>query len=121
MAGFGPGKWSNDDQLWWTGAAPGDKLEVVLAVENSGTYDVSVKLTKAIDYAIVQLYVDGQKAGEQIDLYNDGVIPTGPIGIGTFQMDQGDHKLTVEIVGANENAIQAYMFGLDQIILKATD
>ena len=36
-------------------------------------------------------------------------------------LDQGEHKLTAEIVGANEKAIKAYMFGLDQIMLKAAD
>jgi hypothetical protein len=119
MAGFGAGKWHNDDQLWWTGARPGDKLDVVLSVEKGGTYRMSVTLTKAVDYGIVQFYVDGKKAGQPIDLYHDGVIPTGPVELGTFELDQGDHKLTVEIVGANQQAVKAYMFGLDQILLKS--
>ena len=66
----------------------------------------------------MQLHVDGKKAGQQIDLYNPDVIPTGPIPLGTHDMDQGEHKLTVEITGANEKAVKAYMFGLDQILLK---
>ena len=119
MTGFGTGKWHNDDQLWWTDAQPGDKLDVVLKIEKGGTYRTTVTLTKARDYGIVQFYVDGQKAGEPIDLYNDGVIPTGPIELGTFDLDQGDHKVTVEIVGANPQADKAYMFGLDQILLKS--
>ena len=121
MGGFGAGKWNNDDQLWWTGAGPGDKLDVVLKVEKAGSYQIFVTLTKAVDYGIVQLYVDGHKAAKPIDLYNDGVIPTGPISLGTFDLAEGDHKLTVEIVGANENAKKAYMFGLDQIKLKAVE
>ena len=27
MESFGGGKWKNDEQLWWTGARPGDKLD----------------------------------------------------------------------------------------------
>jgi len=119
MTGFGDGKWHNNDQLWWTDAKPGDKLDVVLKVEKGGSYRTLVTLTKARDYGIVQFYVDGQKAGEPIDLYNDGVIPTGPIELGAFELDQGDHKVTVEIVGANQQAVKAYLFGLDQILLKA--
>lgn len=119
MGGFGAGKWNNDDQLWWTGARPGDKLDIGLTVEKGGSYEVSVTLTKAVDYAIVQLYLDGQKAGDPIDLYNDGVIPTGPIALGAHELAQGEHKLTVEIVGANQKAVKAYMFGLDQIKLRA--
>ena len=34
MAGFGEGKWQHDDQLWWTGAKPGDKLDLVVPVED---------------------------------------------------------------------------------------
>ena len=117
MAPFGGGKWNNDDQLWWTGAKPGDKLDVVFAVENAADYDVTVTLTKAIDYGIVQFYVDGKKAGEPIDLFNNGVIPSGPIGLGTFELNQGEHRLTVEIVGANDRAVKGYMFGLDRILL----
>jgi len=79
---------------------------------------LAVTLTKARDYGIVQLYVDGNKAGEPIDLYNPEVISTGPIGLGTWELEKGEHCLEVEIVGANPKAIKAYMFGLDQILAK---
>jgi hypothetical protein len=117
MAGFGAGQWTDDHQLWWTGAKPGDKLDILLQVPEAGVYEVSVCLTKAVDYGIVQLAIDDQEAGAPIDLYNDGVVPTGPVAIGTHRLSQGSHKLTVEIVGANEKAQKAYMFGLDQVIL----
>ena len=110
MAGW-PGKWKDDNQLWWTGAKPGDKLDIRLKVDQDGTYDVEVCLTKAVDYGIVQLWIDDQKAGSPIDLFHDGVVPTGPLAIGTHKLNAGDHKLTVEIVGANPQAVKAYMFG----------
>ena len=37
-----------------------------------------MQLTKAPDYGIVQLYLDGQKLGDPIDLYRDGVSAHGP-------------------------------------------
>ena len=40
MTGFGPGKWRNDSQLWWTGARPGDKLELSISVKTAGRYRV---------------------------------------------------------------------------------
>ena len=80
--------------------------------------DVVVKLTKAIDYGIVQMYVGGRKAGKPIDLYNDGVVPSGRISLGAHELKSGKHELTVEIVGANEKAVKGYMFGLDEIILE---
>lgn len=52
-------------------------------------------------------------------LPNDGVIPTvPPISLGTHTLTAGDHKLTVEIVGANDKAVKAYMFGLDRVIFE---
>ncbi|MBN2477267.1 MAG: DUF2961 domain-containing protein [Pirellulales bacterium] len=119
MGAYGSGKWHNDNQLWWTGARPGDKMDIVFPVKKAGAYQVSVTLTKAVDYGIVQLWVDGKKAGEPIDLFHDGVVPTGPIALGTYELAEGNHQLTVEIVGANEKAVKAYMFGLDQILLKS--
>jgi len=118
LAQFPRGKWHNNDQLWWTGAKPGDRLHVLWSVDKSGKFDVAVTLTKARDYAIVQLYVDGKKAGKPIDLYNPDVISTGPIALDTWELEAGEHCLEVEIVGANPEAIKAYMFGLDQILLK---
>ncbi len=55
---------------------------------------------------------------ETIDLYNPEVISTGPISLGTFDLAAGPHQLTVQIVGANPNALNAYMFGIDQNELK---
>ena len=111
-------KWHDDNQLWWTGAKPGDKLDLVLPVPKVGDYAVSVTLTKARDYGIVQFHLDGKKISEPIDLYNPDVILAEPLLLGTQQLAEGTHTLTVEIVGANDAAVKKYMFGLDQILLK---
>ena len=81
-------------------------------------YEVSVGLTKARDYGIVQLSLDGKKAGEPIDLYNPDVVPSGPIALGVYDLAQGRHDLTVEIVGANPKAEKSYMFGISELELK---
>ena len=116
LSGF-EGQWSNDSHLWWVEAKPGDKLELALPVKQAGKYRVAMQLTKAVDYGIVQLYLDGQKLGAPIDLYHDGVVPTGLLRMGEHDLSAGDHKLTVEIVGANEKAVKSYMFGLDYVKL----
>jgi hypothetical protein len=121
MGGYASGKWKDDNQLWWTGARPGDKLDIVLEVKEGGEYEVVLRLTKAVDYGIVQMHIDGEKAGGPIDLYNDGVIPSGPVSLGVRKLSQGTHKLTAEIVGANEKAVKAYMFGLDEVVLRKPD
>ena len=117
MTGFGD-KWSNDAHLWWIEARPGDKLDLALPVAQAGKYKLLAQLTKAIDYGIVQLSLDGKKLGGPIDLYNDGVVPTGELDLGTHELSAGEHKLSVEITGANEQAVKNYMFGLDYLKLR---
>ena len=111
------GKWSGDAHLWWTNGKPGDILKVVIPVKKTGKYDFKVALTKARDYGIVQLSLDGVKLGGPIDLYDPNVVPTGEISLGVQSLKAGDHILSAEITGANEAAIKAYMFGLDYVKL----
>ena len=115
-------RFSGGEHLWWTEAKPGDKLVLASNVDQGGTYKVKAQFTKAIDYGIVQLYGDGKKLGEPIDLYNgNGVVPTGEIDLGIFLIEAGKHQLEIEIVGANEKAIKLYMFGLDYIKLEKAE
>jgi hypothetical protein len=116
MAGFGDA-WSSDAQLWWTGGKPGDKLELALPVAKPGTFKLLAQFTKAPDYGVMQLSLDGQKLGEPLDLYHAWVIATGDVDLGTRQLNEGEHKLTVECTGANAKAIQSHMFGLDYLKL----
>ena len=118
MTGFN-GQWSNDAHLWWTEAKPGDKLDLALPIAKPGKYNLSLQLTQAPDYAIVQLYLDGQTLGEPVDLYHRSVAPRGPLARETTQLSAGQHKLTIEILGANDHAIKNYMFGLDYVKVEA--
>jgi len=112
------GQWSGDEQLWWTGAKPGDRLVLQVPVGQAGTYELKLRLTKAPDYGIVQLSLNGNKLGEPIDLYNASVRAGGELTLGTHELGPGRHDLTVEIVGANEKAAKRYMFGLDYMKLE---
>ncbi len=118
MKSYGAGAWTNDDHLWWTGAKPGARMEIEVKVEKAGKYGIEVVLTKAVDYAVVQFSLDGKKLGGPVDLYNDGVVKTPPIDLGTAELAAGDHVLGVEIVGANEKAKKSYMFGMDELRLR---
>jgi hypothetical protein len=83
-----------------------------LPVDKAGNYKVNMQLTKAEDYAIVQLYMDGNKLGGPIDLYNEnGVVNTGALDMGIHELSEGDHKLTVEIVGSNPDVVKSYLVG----------
>ncbi len=118
LTGF-QGQWSNDAHLWWIDAKPGDRLDLAVPVKEAGKFKLSMQFTKAPDYGIVQMYLDGQKLGGALDLYHPSVIPSGPVTLGEFSLTPGQHKLAVEILGANEKAIRNYMFGLDYLKLES--
>lgn len=118
MGGFPDAQWSNDDQLWWIDGKPGDRLRLEIAVPNRGEYSLSGIFTKAVDYGIFQFYLDGQKLGEPVDLYNPTVIRSEPIRLGMAPLEPGKHTLTVEVVGANKKAVSRHMLGIDEILLQ---
>ncbi len=109
------GTWSNQTHLWWTDAKPNDVLELALPVAKDGTYNLMAQFTKAVDYGIVQFFLDGRKIGDPMDFYNDGVIATGEIDLGVFNLKNGEHILKAQITGANDKAKKSYMFGLDYL------
>jgi len=118
MGNFGSA-WSGEAHLWWTHGKPGDTLELALPVKESGTYRVKAQLTKAIDYGIMEISLDGKGvAGSPFDLFNRSVVATGELDLGVFDLGKGEHTLTVEIAGANEAAIKSYMLGLDYVKLE---
>jgi len=119
MRGFSADRWSGHDHLWWTGAKVGDRLGVEIEVPEAGTYEVWVCLTRARDYGIVQMSWDGQAVGDPIDGFHPNqVINTGMVSLGTHALTAGKHQLTMEIVGANPQAIKTYMVGLDFVLLE---
>ncbi|MEW6741331.1 MAG: glycoside hydrolase family 172 protein [Planctomycetota bacterium] len=117
MAGFGP-DWSHESHLWWTDAGEGATLDLELPVAEPGRYEVRAQFTKAIDYGIVQMSIDGTALGEPLDLYNDGVVATGELSIGTTELKGPKALLRLTIAGANPNAVKRYMVGLDYVLLK---
>jgi len=110
--------WSNGGQLWWRDGKPGEVLVLAFPVETAGRYKVIGNFTRAVDYGTVQLYINEQKAGEPIDLYDKEVTVTGRKELGTFDLTAGENRLKCEIVGKNEKAVPKYMFGVDYLLLE---
>jgi putative heme-binding domain-containing protein len=111
--------WSGGQQLWWTGAAPGDRLTLALPVAIAGTYRIEAVLTRAPDYGVVKFLLDGQPLSEkQTDLFGSRVSLTNQLVLGERELTAGEHRLTVEITGANPEAVKSHMFGLDYLWLQ---
>lgn len=118
LQAYGVGAWSGDAHLWWTGAKPGDVLELGFTIPTAGKYQIGAGLTKAIDYGIFQVEFDGTKLGDPIDFYNDGVVHTGTISLGgAVTLAGGEHRLSFKITGANSKALPGYMLGLDYVVI----
>lgn len=115
MLGFGEA-WSAAKHLWWTGAQPGNMLELGFSVEKAGTYELILAMTKAVDYGQFRLSVNNTPIGGVVDLFNNGVIHTGKLNFGRVSLRAGRNVLRVEVVGTNPASTgDRYMFGLDFI------
>ena len=111
-------KWSQNEQSWWRDAKVGDTWKLELPVSVGGQYEVFFDLTKARDYAIVEVFVDDKKLGDQVDLYDANLSKTGRISFGKHEFASGNRSLVFKVVGHNENAIPARMVGIDYVVLR---
>ncbi len=119
MSGFKNSRWSGGAQLWWTGGKVGDALTLALPVAEKGSYSLKAVLTKAKDYGIVEIRLDGKLLSEgKIDFYNPEVVTSGELDWGLHDLDAGEHLLDVKIIGANPSAASAHLFGLDYLKLE---
>jgi putative heme-binding domain-containing protein len=118
MGGFKADRWSGSDHLWWTGAKPGDKLGLEISVEQDGVYDVEIVLTRARDYGLVKVAINDVVLDAGVDLYNGpAVITTGVLTYPKVALKKGNQRLNLEVVGANPDAVKAYMVAVDYLRL----
>lgn len=121
QGGFGPGLWSGETQLWVQGRGVGDFVELEIPVEHAGPVAVSLHATRSWDYGVVRFFVNGQRAGEDVDLFNTAgraVAVTGAIDLGVHTPQDGRLVLRAEVVGGNERAEGTRsFFGLDCVVV----
>ncbi len=111
------GRWSGESQLWWRPSEGGAVLNINLPASEDGTYEVTGYFTKAKDYGNIQLSLGGNKVGPEINLFDQNVVPTGPVSLGRVMLKKGDNPLTVTISGKDERSI-GYLVGIDGFALK---
>jgi hypothetical protein len=117
-----PRWWSGGAQILWSDGSVRDRLTMKFPVETAGRYEIYLGATRSFDFGTFQHYVDDAVAGTPVDLYGPRPIPSGPISLGTFQLEAGTHSLSAEIVGTNALALQGKAFyGIDYILLKRRD
>lgn len=120
MGSFGEA-WSGGAQLWWILAAPGDRLTLPLDAPEAGTYELVGFFTRAQDYGVVRLEVNGEAAGALVDGYGPRVEPTGPVSLGRVELRAGENQLVVELVGKDVRSAgygDGYLVGIDGFLLR---
>lgn len=118
MKGFGGSKWSGDAQLFWRGGGEGDTLTFDVDVAEAGEFILETVFTRAPDYAVVRLAVDGKDIGDPIDLYDFAkVTTTGVLEAALGQLEAGPHQVAIRITGVNPNAAPSRFVGLDYVRL----
>lgn len=118
---FTDGKWEKDSHFFAWDVKQNDWIEWKVPVPEKGKYKISVYLTKASDYGIVQISMAGKNIGPKIDLWASDfrIKPTGPTDLGTFQLRPPAVKLRLQVVGRNENnSPPLYQFGIDGFVLE---
>ncbi len=108
-------KASGEEMLFWKDAQPGDKLVLGFESPAGGRKRVIARLLANSTYARVQLYVNDAKAGDVIDLYRPKSRPLDEMDLGEFELKSGENRLTVEIVGAHDDAEKKYEFAIDYL------
>ncbi len=109
-------QWSSDAQLWWTDAKQGATLEFDLTSAHSGPCDVTLFLTTAPDYPVIRARIDGQR-WQSADLYSKQVRQlVKPLRWSNVPMSENvPVKMTIEMTGANPDALKRWMLGVDRI------
>ncbi|MEV6285701.1 DUF2961 domain-containing protein [Kribbella sp. NPDC051770] len=108
--------WSGGSQLWIHGTKAGDKVVLEFSVPSAGTYKLSSVLTKAADYGIVDLAVDGNQP-VSFDGYQAVGVGTQKVDLGNATLAAGKHQLSVTLTGKNAAAVN-FLAGVDVLDLE---
>ncbi|MBN1819386.1 MAG: DUF2961 domain-containing protein [Prolixibacteraceae bacterium] len=105
--------WSGDSQLWWRFGKLNDELIAKFILPEDGKYVISARLTKAIDYGIIKIELNGEPVLNSFNgFYNDGVIAVNA-NLGTHFLSKGENILKIIILGKDNKAKDGNMVGID--------
>ena len=124
MTSFNNRSWSNNAQLWWVLAKPGDKLTIPLHAPAAGKYELTGFFTRATDYGIVRLLHNGKMIGEYVSGYSSTVEPSGAISFGYIDMKAGTNNVDIELIGKESRSAgysNGYLVGIDGFRLRPVE
>jgi hypothetical protein len=118
-SGFTGGRWSKDGQMLAANTQAGDWVDLELPEREPGRQRLEIFLTRAADYGVVTVSLNGTPLGGELDLFSDrGVVPTGAVDLGAVELRGKGDVLRVGVVRANEKtAPPHFQFGIDGVRL----
>jgi serine/threonine protein kinase/WD40 repeat protein len=119
MRDYDPKRWSNGQQLFGA-AAKGDYVTLGVDVPITAHYRLDIFFTKAYDYGIVEIALDGKPIGERFDGFNKAVVPSGKVSFGNVYLTEGVHELRFKAVDKNGDSAN-YFLGIDCLELNPVD
>jgi hypothetical protein len=114
------GTWSQSKHVLFRAAQVGDTVELRIPASVPLAQKLVLYATKSRDFGILKFTVNGQPAGENVDLYAGVPVPSGPIVLGTFTPVDGAYLLRVDVTGKNPQS-KGTLFGLDCVTLSAAE
>jgi len=113
---FPGGHWSSDGHMFAQSTEKGDWIDLQLPEREPGNYHLELFLTKAADYGIVDVSLNGTQVGT-FDLYSGrGVVPTGALDLGELELRGHEDVLRLAVEGTNRRAsMPFFQFGIDGI------
>jgi hypothetical protein len=117
MDEFGKNNWSAGAQLFCRSLRHSPvRVTVLLPVKESGRYWIDLYTTRAPDYGVLEVLVDGQPLGPSIDAWAPAVLASGSIRLGARRLSAGTHDLTFRAAARNPASADFHL-GIDALAL----
>lgn len=111
-------RWSGASHLFVKANKIGDFVEVQFAAKDKEPANLTLHATKSYDYGILRFTINGQKAGDEIDLFAPTPGPSGLIELGVFKPVDSMFVLRAKVVGKNPKSKKTgSYFGLDCVVV----
>ena len=111
-------RWLHDDQLFCEDARPGQSIDLTFETTETLSGPAVLMVTKAPDYGIIRVKLDGRTVVGEFNCYAPKVVPA-PIPLGRKTLAAGKHVLEITVTGKDTRAAGT-RWGLDYLRIGGT-
>lgn len=116
-------RWEGNKQIWWLGGKVDDSWKLQFELNRDGgpiDYALSADFTKAHDYGIADILVDGKVVRKQVNFFEPKLAKTKRLDLGAVRLGPGKHEIEFRLVEHDQRAQPQNMVGIDWIELIPT-